>query len=411
MIASLFNGSSSLSSPSSAAVAGTKITTMAAASNNVAAASRALNATASSGIGGAAGVCSNKNVYIPPLDPDRVKLIKNSSPNANILPLDPIGAQVNGIDLQQPLDDKTVAALEAEMANRGFIVFKGQQHLSVDDLLAASQLWGGKMMHSTHGVHPATPDMNRHIFRLSNSRTHGILGVGPQWHNDGSFVEAPFSHVGYHMIRVPPKGGGTYFVHQGAAYDALPEDKQVYWERLSSVNSNSGVVHPLVHVHPLSKRKSVWLHLGMTGAVVEKVSPESNEASNKDEYRLLNDDEMKELFHDYNNLLNAGMNINGGDFGIAYEYEEGDCIFLDNYAAAHRASPEAHKTVQEQGGVRIMHRTTVAAPWDTFPPSSTTSLPLYLDIHGPNPFQNSKDGVWSGGGIGFVWDESLRYQN
>ena len=37
----------------------------------------------------------------------------------------------------------------------------------------ASCWWGGKELHSTHGVHPATPDANRHIFRLSNDQRHG----------------------------------------------------------------------------------------------------------------------------------------------------------------------------------------------------------------------------------------------
>ena len=64
-------------------------------------------------------------------------------------------------------------------------------------------------MHSTHGVHPEAP--NRHIFRLANDRSVGILGVGPQWHNDGSFERAVFSHVGYHIVRVAEGGGGTIF--------------------------------------------------------------------------------------------------------------------------------------------------------------------------------------------------------
>ena len=156
-----------------------------------------------------------------------------------------------------------IQALEEEMANRGFLVFKEQKELSVEQELRATCWWGSKQLHSTHGVHPATPDYNRHIFRLSNDRTHGILGVGPQWHNDGSFVSGTFSHVGYRIIK-PPKVGGTHFCHQGAAFDALPPERQEFWERLTSVNSNGGVLHPAVHVHPISKRKSIWLHLGMS---------------------------------------------------------------------------------------------------------------------------------------------------
>ena len=143
--------------------------------------------------------------FIPPLNPDRVALIAQSG--GKIVPLDPIGAAIYGIDLRQERPpEATMQALEAEMANRGFVVFKGQQGLTPDELIEATKWWGAREMHSTHGVHPATPGRNRHIFRASNDNEHGILGVGPQWHNDGSFEAAPFSHVGYHRHARAEKG-------------------------------------------------------------------------------------------------------------------------------------------------------------------------------------------------------------
>lgn len=116
---------------------------------------------------------------IPSLDPDRVKVIEESGPGRRIVALEPLGAQVYGFDLEKDEPSKEVLeALEMEMANRGFLVFKGQQGLTVDGFLRGSCWFGGKEIHSTHGVHPATPNMNRDIFRLANDRTHGILGVG-----------------------------------------------------------------------------------------------------------------------------------------------------------------------------------------------------------------------------------------
>ena len=166
---------------------------------------------------------------ISPLDPSRVATIERNG--GKLTPLDPIGAQVEGIDLSSGEEPpaEVVEALEIEMANRGFIVFKNAKQLEVDDFLRASRLWGGRELHSTHGVHPATPGGNPHIFRLSNDSRQGIPGVGPQWHNDGSFVPATFSHAGYHIIRPPEKGGGTCFAHQAAAWDTLPEDRQEFW--------------------------------------------------------------------------------------------------------------------------------------------------------------------------------------
>jgi taurine dioxygenase len=331
---------------------------------------------------------------VPPLNPERVAVIEHFG--GTITPIEPIGAEVRGIDLSSPTPPppEVLDALEREMADRGFIVFKNDRQLEVDDFLRASAWWGGRELHSTHGVHPATPHGNKHIFRLSNDPRHGIPGVGPQWHNDGSFNPAPFSHSGYHIIRPAEKGGGTYFAHQGAAYDALPDDRKAFWSRLSSVNSTSGVVHPAVHEHPLSGRKSLWLHLGMTGAVIERLPHE-------DEFRLLDADELTRLCHEYNDVMNAGLS---DGYAVVHEYLENDCIFIDNAAVAHRASPKAHLPAEEQG-LRIMHRSTIRGVSD-FEPGF--GLPLFLDIRGPSPFGA---GVWQAGGIGFRWEDDIPMQN
>ncbi|MGP9833893.1 TauD/TfdA dioxygenase family protein [Marinobacter sp. NSM] len=297
--------------------------------------------------------------------------------------LEPLGVEIYGADVRAGLPEPVIEALEVEMANRGFIVFKQQTDLSADELVEVSKWWGAHEIHSTHGVHPATPGRNRHIFRCSNDSRHGILGVGPQWHNDGSFEAATFSHSAYYMARAPEQGGGTHFAHQGAAFDALPAEKQAFWERLVSVNSASSVTHPVVHTHPVSGRKSVWLHLGMTGG-------------------LLNEEEMKALFNDYNDLMNASFEKG---YGIRYHYDTGDLLYIDNWALAHRAAPEAHMPAEKQG-LRIIDRVTVKSKQDLAP---HFGLPQYINISGPHPF--NKDGVWQAGGVGFLWKDDIRLQN
>jgi taurine dioxygenase len=331
---------------------------------------------------------------LPDLNPAHVAAIRGFG--GEIKPLSPIGAQVEGIDLTggQAPPPEVRDALEQEMARRGFLVFKNDTEIDPDSFLRASCWFGGKALHSTHGVHPETPNGNPHIFRLSNDRRHGIPDVGPQWHNDGSFLPATFSHSGYHIIRPAERGGGTHFAHQGAAYAALPQDRKERWGRLSSVNSASGVVHPLVHTHPVSGQTCIWLHLGMTGAIIEKLPDE-------DGLRLLEADEMTAVCREYNEILNAGLE-NG--YAVAYEYHENDCVFIDNLAVAHRAAPEAHMPVEQQG-LRIMHRSTVRGVHDLAPGHG---LPLHVNIDGPNPFGQ---GVWRGGGVGFRWDEGIPMRN
>lgn len=323
--------------------------------------------------------------------------------------LEPIGFEVHGCDVRDKFSDELIQLLEVAMAKRGFLVFKHQTGLTTDELIEASKWWGAQEVHSTHGVHPATPNNNRDIFRLSNERKHGILGVGPQWHNDGSFEAGTFSHAAYYMVQAPEKGGGTHFAHQGAAFDALTEEKKEFWQRLVSVNSASGVAHPLVHVHPLSGMKSIWLHLGMTGAVIERL-PEAGLSIDElkkrpgetKDFRLLEKDEMNQLFNDYNDLLDASFELG---FGIKYEYDTGDLLFIDNWALAHRASPEAHMSKESQG-LRVMDRVTIKSR-QNFKPHF--GLPQFLNIFHQHPFSNN--GVWKAGGIGFRWKDDIPMQN
>ena len=344
---------------------------------------------------------------IPPLDPSRAALLEEAG--LTVRPLEPIGLEVSGADVRSRLPEPVIEALAVEMANRGFVVFKHQPGLSVDELVEASKWWGAGDVHSTHGVHPATPGMHRDIFRLSNDRRHGILGVGPQWHNDGSFEAATFSHAAYYMARAPEHGGGTHFAHQGAAFDVLPADKQAFWQRLVSVNSASGVAHPVVHRHPVSGLKSVWLHLGMTGAVIERLPEEGlsieelqTTPATTDQLRLLTAAEMTELFNDYNDLLDASFEKG---FGMHYQYDDGDLIIIDNWALAHRASPEAH-IPSEQQGLRIMDRVTIRSPRELAP---HFGLPQHINVAASHPF--NRDGVWLAGGVGFRWKDDIPMQN
>ncbi|CAE8735006.1 unnamed protein product [Polarella glacialis] len=336
---------------------------------------------------------------VPSLDPARVALLKGHG--VTLQAIEPMGAKVAGLDLKGPEPPAAVLeALQAEMANRGFLVVSGQGVLSGDEQVKASELWGGRQIHSTHGMHPKAP--NKHIFRLSNDPQVGINGVGPQWHNDGSFEVGVFSHVGYHIVRVPENTGNTLFCHQGAAYDALPRETQEFWSRLVSVNATSGVLHPMAHDHPINGRRSVYLHLGMTGGVLEKVG--------EDEFRLLEEEELTKLFHSYNDLLNNGLPANGGNYAISYQYQEGDCIFIDNLALAHKASPQAHNPDIKEQGLRILHRTTVKAmkpfmPGFNLPATATREL-----LTAAQDTSNGK-GVFVAGGLGFRWDESIRMQN
>jgi hypothetical protein len=77
--------------------------------------------TASAAKASPGGVCA----LVPPLEASRVKTIEQAG--ITIRALEPIGAEISGIDLRNSLPEPAVLkALEDEMAMRGFFVFKNQ---------------------------------------------------------------------------------------------------------------------------------------------------------------------------------------------------------------------------------------------------------------------------------------------
>ena len=90
-----------------------------------------------------------------------------------------------------------------------------------------------------------------------------------------------------------------------------------------------------VSQHPISGRTSLFLHLGMTGGVLEKV-PSAGDASHS--FRLLEHRELQQLCMEFDALLERGAEV----YTLNHAYAPGDCVFIDNLAIAHRASTQAH---------------------------------------------------------------------
>lgn len=337
--------------------------------------------------------------------------------------LQPLGAKILGLDLRQRPSVEVLSRLERELAERGFLIFPEVGELSSSELAEISRYFGGQELHSRHSMHSEA--LNEDILRLSNREEHGIPLVGPQWHNDGSTERIVFSHVVFHAQRMPSQGGETEFSDLAKAFESLPQDLQEQWSQLASVNAYSGVVHPLVHRHPITNKHVLFLHLGQTGAIVRWPRSWTVEQAFRDSstnlwesfdamrpglesllwdrgYHVLNRSEMINLFHRYDDLLSCPQHRG------SHKYRVGDLVVIDNLAAAHRAAPSAHDA---SNGLRILHRTTVKGTERLDAPLES-GLPPFLYIFGENPFCSG--GVWESSdyyGVGFRWNESVVLRN
>ena len=349
---------------------------------------------------------------------------------ATVEPMAPCGCEIKGIDIaayEGTLPPALAGALEVLMAEHGLVLFRGQgreqnesgiqgRYLSAEQQCKLSECFGAGELHSTHGVHPEAPC--RDIFRLSNDPEHGFNSVGPEWHNDGSFCREVFGHVVYHIIKAPEGAGNTQFAHLGKAYEQMSLPVQARMRRCASVNSNGGAVHPMAAPHPISGRVSLYLHLGMTGAILERVptaleapaSPPSvvdarfgdgttpsdlPGARQAGEFEGLKAwrpaQEMDPFFCAFSDLLDAP------EVCYAHKWQQGDVVIIDNLAVAHKAAPGAHTL---ESGLRILHRTTIlsARPHD---PPAELGMPHTLPTTGACPFEAAAG--WFEGYVGFRW--------
>jgi len=204
-----------------------------------------------------------------------------------VLPVRPsFAARIIGADLAA-LSPAEAAAIGTAIDTYAVLIVP-DQHLDDDHLLALGKTFGDVEPPRNHRVvqrlkHAELADIsnldaNNRLRAADDHRRLDSLG-NRLWHSDASFREVPgalsmlFAHV------VPPAGGETEFADLRAAYDALDPPMQARIEGLTvehSIFHSRGqlghtdytdaeraalppVFHPLVRVHPGSKRKTLYM--------------------------------------------------------------------------------------------------------------------------------------------------------
>jgi alpha-ketoglutarate-dependent 2,4-dichlorophenoxyacetate dioxygenase len=195
-------------------------------------------------------------------------------------------AEVTGVDLAALTPDQ-VTALQDASSRHAVLVFPDQS-LNDDHLLSLGRLFGDVEPPRNHRVqqrlkHAELADISNltatnELRAPDDHRRLDSLG-NRLWHSDASFREVPgalsmlFAHI------VPPVGGETEFADLRAAWDALGADMKAKIDGLTcehSIFHSRGqlghteytdaeraalppVRHPLVRIHPLSRRKTLYM--------------------------------------------------------------------------------------------------------------------------------------------------------
>jgi len=196
----------------------------------------------------------------------------------------PVGADVTGVDLSQPLSDRDFAIILDTWTSHLVLRFRGQ-NLTQDQLLDFSRRFGelDKAPINIKGEpwiagYPHLAVMSNII---ENGMPVGSLGYGEAvWHTDMSYNEVTAAAAMLYALEVTEVGGETGFLNMYHAYETLPQDlksavegRQIKhdasrnsagelrkgYKDVTDPREAPGALHPIVVRHPVTGRRALYL--------------------------------------------------------------------------------------------------------------------------------------------------------
>ena len=246
------------------------------------------------------------------------------------------GAEVSGIDVTQPIDTQTRAALNRALADSHVLIMH-DQHFSPEQFKAAVQLFGELQPHDKRERHvPGHPDVD---YICNDEIVDGKRIIpGETFHVDHSNHPRPPKVTTLFAVQLPSSGGDTQYVNMHDAYDDLPEATKQKIDRLKAVHvylskysprslgkiseeSRSKLpppgVHPLVRTHPENGRKALFLNPVRMESIVGM----------EDQDALALIDELK-------------RHATQKKYEYRHKWRPGDWVLWDNRSVMHQANPD-----------------------------------------------------------------------
>jgi taurine dioxygenase len=195
-------------------------------------------------------------------------------------PLAPaIGAEIHGVDLAQGVDDALFGRIHQALMDHGVIFFRDQT-IDPDQHMDLAKRFGPPLYSKKLKMYGDKYDS---MSLLENDGTK--IAVGSMWHTDNTdFEEPPMGSLLFCEV-APKVGGDTLFASMYAAFEALDKRTQAYLETLTALHDNSNVKkryagkgilrdeamvvdapaeHPVVHRHPVTGRKALFVNSNYT---------------------------------------------------------------------------------------------------------------------------------------------------
>lgn len=212
----------------------------------------------------------------------------------------PLGAEVIGLDLTQPLADDDFSRIHRAHLDHHVLVFRDQR-ITPAQQIAFSRRFGPLQIHVLHQFAlPAHPEVLIVSNIVESGKPIGLGDAGHFWHSDLSYKEKPSLGSLLHAQVLPSEGGDTLFANMHLAWDTLPAHlrraveglraEHTYLARYAELQSRNPwrpnlsaeqiaqvkpVVHPVVRTHPETGRKAMFVSEHFTTRIVDIPENES----------------------------------------------------------------------------------------------------------------------------------------
>lgn len=217
----------------------------------------------------------------------------------SLKPITPkLGTEIRGLQLTK-LSDAAKDELALLVAQRGVVVLRDQDF--VDQGPGYAEDYGrhfGKLhIHQTSGAPEGHPHLHitfRRPDRKEFDRVFQDAASSVSFHTDVSYELQPPSYTFFAQLEGPESGGDTLFADTIEAFDRLSPHFQEFLSTLHVIHSskeqafsskaNGSIqrrapvthIHPLVRVHPVLKKKCLFVNRAFSRKIVELKSGESS---------------------------------------------------------------------------------------------------------------------------------------
>ncbi|MFW9268848.1 taurine dioxygenase [Pseudomonas sp. D2-30] len=260
-----------------------------------------------------------------------------------------LGAQINGIDISQPLSPQDRDFVEQALLEHQVLFFRDQP-IEPPQQARFAAYFGDLHIHPIYPNIPEQPEVLVLDTAVTDVRDNAV------WHTDVTFLPTPALGAVLSAKLLPAFGGDTLWASGIAAYEALsaplksllegltathdftrsfplerfgnsPEDL-VRWEEAR--RKNPPLSHPVIRTHPVSGRRSLFVNEGFTTRINELSETESEAI-------------LKLLF----------AHATRPEFTVRWRWQANDVAFWDNRVTQHFAVDDYRPAR------RVMHRATV----------------------------------------------------